>query len=106
MSNQRRAKVNASKLSTAIITALEGVKASRLTYAELTTEVANVMGREVADIEGAIKTQANNTSSPEAKRKFFKTIVEKCGLSGSQGAPRDNTDWAAADAALAALLAD
>lgn len=105
MSN-RRQKVNASKLSTAIVTALEGVKANRLTYAELTAEVGKVMGREVADIEGAIKTQANNTSSPDAKRAFFKKIVEKCGLVGGQGAPKDSTDWAAASEALAALLAD
>jgi hypothetical protein len=105
MSN-RRAKVNASKLANAIVTALDGVKAERLTYAELTAEVGKVMGREVADIEGAIKTQANNTTSSDAKRAFFKRIVEKCGLVGGQGAPKDNTDWAAAEAALAALLGD
>lgn len=104
--SQRRAKVNAAKLFNAIVTALAGVKAERLTYAELTAEVATVMGREESDIIGAIKTQANNTSSPDAKRNVFKKIVEKCGLSGGQGAPRDNTDWAAAEAQLAALLAD
>lgn len=105
MSN-RRQKVNAAKLFNAIIVALDGVKSGTVTFDSLTSEVATVMGREVADIEGAIKTQANNTSSPDAKRSVFKRIVEKCGLSGGQGAPRDTTDWDAAAKQLAALLAD
>ena len=104
--SQRRAKVNAAKLFNAIIVALDGVKSGAVTFETLTGEVATVMGREKSDIEGAIKTQANNTSSPDAKRAVFKKIVEKCGLSGGQGAPRDNTDWDAAAKQLEALLAD
>lgn len=103
--SERRAKVNGNKLYNAIVIALEGVAAKRLKFAELTAEVATVMGRQVADIEGAIKTQANNTTSKESKRNTFKMVVAKCGLVGGQGAPKDNTDWEAAEAKMAALLA-
>jgi hypothetical protein len=104
----RRAKVNAAKLEAAILTALHGVKRGNLTMAEVTGEVAKVMGRETADIEGAIRTQSNNTSSSPAKRDFFKTVASKVKFQtisvGGQGAPRDNTDYAAALSELESLL--
>lgn len=106
----RRIKVNGDKLRIAILTALEGVKANRLTLAQVTTEVANVMQRDVSDIEKAIIGQKNNTTSPEPKREFFAKVAAKVEFQtivagGAQGAPKaDPAVWAADLAELDGLL--
>ena len=106
----RRTKVNGDKLRNAILTALAGVKAGNLTLADVTTEVAAVMGRDVSDIEKAIIGQKNNTTSPEPKREFFAKVAAKVEFQtivagGQQGAPKaDPAVWAADVAELDSLL--
>ena len=106
----RRTKVNGDKLRVAILTALQGLKNGKLTAAEITTEVATVMGRDVSDIEKAIIGQKNNTTSPEPKREFFAKVAAKVEFQtivagGQQGAPKaDPKVWAADLAELDGLL--
>lgn len=107
-----RTKINGDKLRTAIITALIGKKEGRLTAADITTEVANVLGFSVEAVEKSIITQKGNTTSPEDKRGFFVDIVNSGAIEfvtvrtgGSQGAPKaDNSVWAKERELLADLL--